>query len=260
MTAAAPSRRRLGAIDEGAIPGGFVRDVVERVTPSILMGRRDGLSRVDEFEERHVRETVAQLMARSTAIAERVAAGTLAVAGVTYHLADGRAALVDHVGDIGDRGDSRRLSATNTAVGQLTPRHAEAGRTNRRDLGLRCECAGSGTAWPATDRDLLAAQGPGPGHRGRRDRDRGRHRHCLREQQRGRQTRQCRQTQLRSKSSRARRPPAGAAAPQGRMAPPRWRRRRGRTQSRPHPPPRCSRRRCSRRAMTAPIRRWPSRA
>jgi carbonic anhydrase len=92
----------VAAIDDGAIPGGFVRDVVERVTPSILMARRDGLSRVDEFEERHVRETVAQLVARSTAIAERVAAGTLAVAGATYHLADGRVALVDHAGDIGE--------------------------------------------------------------------------------------------------------------------------------------------------------------
>jgi carbonic anhydrase len=92
----------ISAIDDGAIPAGFVRDVVERVAPSILMGRRDGLSRVDEFEERHVRETVAQLMARSAAIAERVAAGTLAIVGITYHLADGRAALVDHVGDIGE--------------------------------------------------------------------------------------------------------------------------------------------------------------
>jgi carbonic anhydrase len=92
----------LAAIDDGTIPAGFVRDVVERVAPSILMGRRDGLRRVDEFEERHVRETLAQLMSRSSAIAERVSAGTLAIAGVTYHLADGRAALVNHVGDIGE--------------------------------------------------------------------------------------------------------------------------------------------------------------
>jgi carbonic anhydrase len=92
----------VGAIDDGAIPGGFIRDVVERVAPSILMARRDGLSRVDEFEQRHVSETLAQLVARSSVIAERVSAGTLALAGVTYHLADGRAALVDHVGDIGE--------------------------------------------------------------------------------------------------------------------------------------------------------------
>jgi carbonic anhydrase len=92
----------IGAIDDGAIPAGFVRDVVERVAPSILLGRRDGLTRVDQFEERHVRETAAQLLARSTAIAERVSAGTLAIAGITYRLAKGKAVLVDQVGDIGE--------------------------------------------------------------------------------------------------------------------------------------------------------------
>ncbi|OBB82289.1 carbonic anhydrase [Mycobacterium colombiense] len=92
----------VGAIDDGAVPGGFVRDVVERVAPSILVGRRDGLSSVDEFEKRHVAETVAQLASRSTIIAERLAAGTLAIAGVTYQLADGRAELSDRAGDLGE--------------------------------------------------------------------------------------------------------------------------------------------------------------
>jgi carbonic anhydrase len=92
----------ISAIDEGAIPGGFVRDVVERVTPSILAGRREGLSRVDEFEDRHVKETLHQLVSRSAAIAERVEAGTVALAGVSYQLAEGRAKLVDHIGDIGE--------------------------------------------------------------------------------------------------------------------------------------------------------------
>ncbi|MEO3758402.1 carbonic anhydrase [Mycobacterium sp. B14F4] len=92
----------LAAVDEGVLPGGYVRDIVERVTPSILMGRREGLSRVDEFEARHVTETGAQLMARSTAIAERVASGDLAIVGLTYQLADGRAVLRDHLGDIGE--------------------------------------------------------------------------------------------------------------------------------------------------------------
>ncbi|MGH3970852.1 MAG: carbonic anhydrase, partial [Mycobacterium sp.] len=92
----------LAALDEGALPGGYVRDLVERVTPSILLGRREGLTRVDEFEARHVVETAAQLLARSTAIAERVGAGSLAIVGVTYHLADGRAVLRNHIGNIGD--------------------------------------------------------------------------------------------------------------------------------------------------------------
>lgn len=93
-------RAALSALDDGDIPGGYLRDVVERVTPSILTGRRDGLSTVDEFEARHVSETVAQLVARSTAIAERVEAGSLAIVGATYHLADGQVALGSQLGEI----------------------------------------------------------------------------------------------------------------------------------------------------------------
>jgi carbonic anhydrase len=92
----------LAALDDGEVPGGYVRDIVERITPSILLGRNTGLTRVDEFEARHVNETVAQLRIRSAAIAERIIAGTLAIAGVTYHLADGRVVLRDHLGDIGE--------------------------------------------------------------------------------------------------------------------------------------------------------------
>jgi carbonic anhydrase len=92
----------LAALDDGVLPGGYVRDLVERVTPSILLGRREGLSRVDEFEARHVVETGAQLLSRSAAIAERVDSGSLAIVGVTYHLADGRAVLRNHIGGVGD--------------------------------------------------------------------------------------------------------------------------------------------------------------
>lgn len=92
----------LSALDGGVVPGGFVRDVIERVTPSIMLGRREGLNRVDEFEARHVVETGAQLLARSRSIAERLESGRLAVVGVTYRLADGRTVLREHIGDIGD--------------------------------------------------------------------------------------------------------------------------------------------------------------
>lgn len=101
----------LTALDSGTLPGGYVRDVVERVAPSILLGRRDGLTRPDEFEARHIHETVAQLMTRSTAIAERVAAGTLAIVGVTYQLSDGQAILRDQVGDIDGMGEQADLTA-----------------------------------------------------------------------------------------------------------------------------------------------------
>jgi len=95
----------LDALDKGQVPGGFVRDIVERVTPSIMLGRREGLTRVDEFETRHVIETGTQLLARSSAIADRVERSELAIVGLTYRLADGRVTLRESLGDIGDIGE-----------------------------------------------------------------------------------------------------------------------------------------------------------
>ena len=92
----------LAALDEGQMPTGYVRDVIERVTPSVILGRRDGLTRVDEFETRHVIETGAQLLSRSIAVADRVSRGDLAIVGVTYQLADGQIVLREHLGDIGE--------------------------------------------------------------------------------------------------------------------------------------------------------------
>jgi carbonic anhydrase len=96
----------LAALDDGALPGGYVRDLVERVAPSILLGRREGLTRPDEFEARHVVETGTQLLERSSAIAHAVAAGDLAVVGATYHLEDGRVVLRNIIGDVGDKVDA----------------------------------------------------------------------------------------------------------------------------------------------------------
>ncbi|MGW4351102.1 carbonic anhydrase [Nocardia sp. NPDC004582] len=93
----------LDALDGGAVPGGFIRSLIERVTPSILLGRREGLSTVDELEARHVAETAHVLMERSQIISQAVDAGRLAIAGVTYQLNDGRAQLNQVIGDIGEQ-------------------------------------------------------------------------------------------------------------------------------------------------------------
>lgn len=90
----------LNAVDTGVLPGGFIRDVVEKVTPSILRGKRDGLSRVDEFEAIHVAETGEQLIARSTAVSDRVDRGELAIVELTYHLAEGQVVLRGVIGDV----------------------------------------------------------------------------------------------------------------------------------------------------------------
>lgn len=92
----------LDALDGGAVPGGFVRSIVEKVAPSLLLGRREGLETVDELEARHVAETSRLLMERSKTVSERVEAGDCAIACVTYKLAEGRAQLQRVVGEIGE--------------------------------------------------------------------------------------------------------------------------------------------------------------
>ncbi|MFD7389379.1 carbonic anhydrase [Streptomyces sp. NPDC059852] len=82
------------AADGGQVPGGFVRDVVERVTPSVLAARATGRETADEILAGHIENTVDLLLERSRVLAERVAAGRVGVVGLSYRLADGSAQLI----------------------------------------------------------------------------------------------------------------------------------------------------------------------
>ena len=82
------------ALENGQTPGGFVRDVVERVTPSVLAARAAGRETADEILAEHIEHTVDLLLERSRVLAERVADGRLGVVGLSYRLADGSAQLV----------------------------------------------------------------------------------------------------------------------------------------------------------------------
>ncbi|MDL4813207.1 carbonic anhydrase [Actinomadura opuntiae] len=82
------------ALEEGMAPAGYVRDVVERVTPSVLAARATGRVDADEILAEHIRQTVDLLVDRSRVLAERVDAGQAAVVGLCYHLTDGSAKVV----------------------------------------------------------------------------------------------------------------------------------------------------------------------
>ncbi|MBI4941047.1 MAG: carbonic anhydrase [Actinobacteria bacterium] len=89
----------------GIYPGGYVRDIVERVTPSLVTGRQQGdapeAAVADALTEDHTRHTVQLIVERSAAIAERVASGEVGVVGVVYRLDEGRVRLVEALGDVG---------------------------------------------------------------------------------------------------------------------------------------------------------------
>jgi carbonic anhydrase len=82
------------ALENGQTPGGFVRDVVERVTPSVLAARAAGRDTAEEILAEHIEHTVDLLLERSRVLADAVAAGRLAVVGLSYRLSDGSAQLV----------------------------------------------------------------------------------------------------------------------------------------------------------------------
>ncbi|GAA4656936.1 carbonic anhydrase [Arthrobacter cryoconiti] len=89
------------AVATGEMPVGFVRDLVERITPSVLTSLRENKdSDIGDMVEEHVKQTAARLVENSPIIASAVARQKTAVVGLTYRLNDGRADLVYSNGSI----------------------------------------------------------------------------------------------------------------------------------------------------------------
>lgn len=86
------------AVESGAMPAGFIRDLVERITPSVLTARRNGITEINDMVEEHIRQTAQRLVDSSRVIADAVEKGSTAVVGVTYRLDEGKADLVSELG------------------------------------------------------------------------------------------------------------------------------------------------------------------
>ncbi|MFF0205187.1 carbonic anhydrase [Streptomyces sp. NPDC005017] len=82
------------AVQDGTTAGGYVRDVIERVTPSVLASRAAGHTEDADFITEHIKHTVDLLLDRSRLLAEATEAGRVALVGLSYRLADGTAHVV----------------------------------------------------------------------------------------------------------------------------------------------------------------------
>ena len=87
-------------VETGEMPGGHLRSLVERITPSVLAAQRSGSNEVNDMVVEHTRQTAARLVESSQVIASAVEAGSTAVVGVFYHLAEGGADLVSGFGAV----------------------------------------------------------------------------------------------------------------------------------------------------------------
>jgi carbonic anhydrase len=90
----------LVSVESGVLPSGFVRDIVERVMPSVLAAQRAGRTSPEDVGAEHVRQTVRLLVERSAVLAEAVDQRRCAVVGLVYALDEGRVRVVDVVGDL----------------------------------------------------------------------------------------------------------------------------------------------------------------
>lgn len=78
----------------GTMPPGFIRNLVEGILPSVISPDLPDDATINEMVIEHTRQTAARIAEQSAIIREAVEGGAVAVIGVFYHLADGKAELV----------------------------------------------------------------------------------------------------------------------------------------------------------------------
>src|SRR5699024_1385589 len=88
----------------GYRPAGFIRSVVDRIIPT--NARVHVSNKLEDITDEilrleHVTASVQPLQSYSRVRADAVDEGRCAIVGLEYHLSDGRASLVEVVGDIG---------------------------------------------------------------------------------------------------------------------------------------------------------------
>ncbi|OFI37780.1 carbonic anhydrase [Arthrobacter sp. SW1] len=88
------------AVETGEMPSGFIRDLVERITPSVLTSLRNEQPDVNDMVVEHVKQTAARLADSSRVISDAIQDGRTAVIGLSYKLGEGRAELVSGIGQL----------------------------------------------------------------------------------------------------------------------------------------------------------------
>ena len=88
------------AVETGQMPAGFIRDLVERITPSVLTSLRNDQPEVNDMVVEHVKQTSERLVDSSRVISDAIGSGKAAVIGLSYSLAEGRANLVSGLGEL----------------------------------------------------------------------------------------------------------------------------------------------------------------
>lgn len=82
-------RATLESIDRHRTPAGYLRDVVERVSPAVFEARRDPDAGPDEITAENVRHTCLGLREKSAVLTRAVELGRTAIVGAVYDVVEG---------------------------------------------------------------------------------------------------------------------------------------------------------------------------
>ena len=80
--------------------GAFIHNLVNRILPSVLLGKELGETSLEQLTARHVCATIDELIERSDIISSAIAEGKLAVVGANYRLDEGEVQLIAQRGAI----------------------------------------------------------------------------------------------------------------------------------------------------------------
>ncbi len=88
------------AVETGEMPVGFMRSLVERITPSVLTSLRNNQDGINDMVVENVKQTSRRLVDSSRVISDAIDGGRAAVIGLAYSLSDGHAELVSGIGEL----------------------------------------------------------------------------------------------------------------------------------------------------------------
>ena len=91
----------MESVTSGDMPGGYIRDIVERVLPSnVAVGAGDEQSTPELVGAEHVRQTSRLINERSRIVNDAITSGRLAIVGATYRLAVGNVHVEEIIGAV----------------------------------------------------------------------------------------------------------------------------------------------------------------
>ena len=90
----------INAIDTHTTPAGFLRDVVERISPSVFEARRDPNAGYEDIIVENVRHAAAVIREKSAVIDRAINEGRTAIVGALYNLEEGTVTPVHTEGEV----------------------------------------------------------------------------------------------------------------------------------------------------------------